>query len=117
MSSAASISSRNPELKDEKEEQPWLTPTPPNDEEIPLPPKKEPKKDGKDPNIVGWEENDKENPRNWSNGYKYWITFQLGMLALAASLASSIVAPAEKVIADYVGVSSEVAVLAVSLNM
>lgn len=113
----SSVTSSTREPNDEKEEQPGATPTPPNDEENILPPKEESKKDGKDPNIVGWDENDKENPRNWSTGYKSWITFQLGMLALAASLGSSIIAPAENAIADDVGVSSEVAVLSVSLYM
>lgn len=64
---------------------------------------------------VGWEENDPANPRNWSNLYKAWITFQLGMLALAASLGSSIIAPAENDIAEYLGVSTEVTVLCISL--
>jgi hypothetical protein len=71
----------------------------------------------KDPNLVEWDVGDPENPRNWSNGRKFWITFLLGMLALAASMGSSIISPAEKTIAAYVGVSSEVAVLSVSLYM
>ena len=37
------------------------------------------------------------------------------MLALAASLGSSIISPANKTIAKYVGISSEVAVLSISL--
>ena len=94
----------------------WSNPTPPNDEE-----RASPEKDGheqeKDPNLVDWEENDKDNPRNWSHGYKSWLTFQLGMLALAASMGSSITAPADNDIAKYVGVSSEVSVLSISLYM
>lgn len=31
----------------------------------------------RDPNLVDWEETDAENPRNFSTGYKYWVTFQL----------------------------------------
>ena len=69
----------------------------------------------KDPNIVDWEEGDKGNPRNWSTGYKCWCTFQLGMLAMAAAAGSSIIAPAEPAIAEYVGVSKEVTVLVISL--
>jgi hypothetical protein len=68
-------------------------------------------------NIVGWEQDDPDNPRNWSLRFKIWITFQLGMLALSGSLGSSIISPAEEVIAKYVGVSSEVAVLMISLYM
>ena len=74
----------------------------------------EPSKE-KDHYLVDWDENDQANPRNWSNGYKSWITFQLGMLALAASLGSSIIAPAENAISAYTGVSHEVAVLSISL--
>lgn len=86
-----------------------------NDAERTLPTENE-KEMPKDPHLVDWDGPfDKENPRNWSTLYKAWITFQLSMLALAASMGSSIIAPANKDIAKYVGVSSEVAVLTVSL--
>lgn len=65
--------------------------------------------------LVEWEPGEKANPKNWSTAYKSWITFQLGMLALAASLGSSIIAPAERQIAEYTGISSEAAVLVISL--
>ncbi|KAK5112252.1 hypothetical protein LTR62_004413 [Meristemomyces frigidus] len=64
---------------------------------------------------VKFDGDDKTNPRNWSTMYKAFITWQLGMLALAASLGSSIIAPAEPTIATYTGVSQETMVLAVSL--
>ena len=67
------------------------------------------------PNLVKWDADDPENPRNWSVTNKCWITFQLGMLALAASLGSSITSPAGDAIATYLGVSNEVSVLSVSL--
>lgn len=65
--------------------------------------------------IVTFEDGDPENPKNWSSMYKSWITVQLGLLALAASLGSSIISPAEPTIAAYVGVSNEVTVLCISL--
>ncbi|KAI9743812.1 MAG: hypothetical protein M1818_002546 [Claussenomyces sp. TS43310] len=65
--------------------------------------------------LVEWDVNDEENPRNWSTGYKIFITFQLGMLAMSASIGSSIISPAEDTISKYIGVSTEVTVLAVSL--
>jgi MFS family permease len=66
--------------------------------------------------LVEWDgHDDPENPQNWSTSFKSWVTFQLGMLAFGASLASSIIAPANKVIAEYVGVSEDVVVLNVSL--
>lgn len=68
-----------------------------------------------DPFLVTWEENDPKNPYNWTLRHKAWITFQLGMLALAASLGSSIIAPAERAISEEFGVSQEVAVLSISL--
>jgi len=86
-----------------------------NDEEKQMPPKQREGED--DANIVTWEVDDKDNPFNWSSGLKVWITFQLGMLAMAGSLASSIVSPANEIIADYIGVSKEVGVLSVSLYM
>ncbi|KAJ5761244.1 MFS general substrate transporter [Penicillium odoratum] len=65
--------------------------------------------------LVGWDENEPANPHNWSTKYKSWITFQLGMLAMAASLGSSIIAPAESTLADHFSISHEVAVLCISL--
>lgn len=70
---------------------------------------------GEDRNIVGWDKNDKENPREWQTRYKIFVTFQLGLLALAASLGSSIISPATDTIAQVVGVSEEAAVLCLSL--
>jgi hypothetical protein len=96
----------------------WRTLTPLGDEENTLPFGDIEEKVQKDPNLVDWDgEADPANPRNWGKGYKSWITFQLGMLALAASLGSSIIAPGENAIAQYVGVSKEVTVLSISLYM
>lgn len=67
--------------------------------------------------MVKWDVNDPLNPQNWPVSFKWWVTFQLGMLALAGSLGSSIITPAENIIAKYVGVSSEVGVLDVSLYL
>lgn len=96
-----------------------LAPQHPHDEENPLPPvignkEANPNKEDDDLFLVGWDPDEKANPRNWSNSYKSWITFQLGMLALAASLGSSIISPAEESIANYTGISTEVAVLVIS---
>lgn len=71
--------------------------------------------DKNDEFLVRFDENDKLNPINWSPRYRYWVTFQLSMLALIASLGSSITAAADPVIAEYIGVSQELAVLNVSL--
>jgi hypothetical protein len=62
-------------------EQPWSTsPAPPNDEENALPLEDVKEKAKMDRNIVDWDgDTDPANPRNWSTGYKSWITFQLGM--------------------------------------
>lgn len=68
-----------------------------------------------EPFLVGWEPGENGNPMNWSSSYKAFITFILGMLALAASLGSSIISPAERRIAEYTGISGEAAVLVISL--
>lgn len=68
-----------------------------------------------DPFLVKWEENDPKNPFDWTMKYKAWITFQLGMLALAASLGSSIISSGETAISKEFGVSQEVSVLSISL--
>ena len=72
-------------------------------------------KDEKEAYRVDWEPNDPENPRNWKTAYKGWLTFQLGMLALAASLGSSIISPANNAISAYIHVSPQVATLSLSL--
>jgi len=85
---------------------------PPRDEEAAVIAKE---KDQGDPFLVGWDAGETANPMNWSSTYKAFITFILGMLALAASLGSSIISPAERRIAEYTGISGEVAVLVISL--
>ncbi|TVY20322.1 putative MFS-type transporter [Lachnellula arida] len=67
--------------------------------------------------LVKWDSNEPLNPQNWPVAFKWWVTFQLGMLALVGSLGSSITTPADDIIAEYVGVSSEVVVLDVSLYL
>jgi hypothetical protein len=94
-----------------------MSPTILVDEKIPLPLNAETKKEKPDEFLVRWDENEVANPRNWSTSYKAWVTFQLGMLALAASLGSSIVSAAEPSIQNYTGVSKEVTVLCISLYM
>ncbi|OQN98088.1 hypothetical protein B0A48_15920 [Cryoendolithus antarcticus] len=64
---------------------------------------------------VTWDEHDPLNPKNFSLRHKIWITTQLGLLAIAASMGSSIIAPAEPAIAAEFHVSTEVTVLVVSL--
>uniref|UniRef100_A0A093VSJ7 Putative transporter C36.03c n=1 Tax=Talaromyces marneffei PM1 TaxID=1077442 RepID=A0A093VSJ7_TALMA len=49
--------------------------------------------------IVKWAPNDPLNPQNWSDRYRWWVTFQLGLLALVGSLGSSILTPADETIA------------------
>ena len=66
-------------------------------------------------NIVNWDPEDASHPQNWSLLYKSWITFQLSVLALGASVASAIISPANRVIAPYIHVSREIVVLDVSL--
>ncbi|UZJ53743.1 hypothetical protein CBS101457_003063 [Exobasidium rhododendri] len=77
----------------------------------------EEKKEEKDIYLVGFESGDKENPREWSNLYKAWVTLELGFLAFAASLGSSIISPANAVIAAQFHVSSEIMILSVSLYL
>jgi MFS family permease len=67
--------------------------------------------------LVSFDEGDKANPRNWPTMYKIWITFQLGMLAFAASLGSSIISPANETIAAYTGVSDQVILFTIALYL
>ena len=81
------------------------------------PPAVEQGREGKELRLVAWDVEDAGNPKNWSRLSKYWITLQLGMLAFAASVGSSITAPATSAIATYANVSHEVSVLSISLYM
>ena len=65
--------------------------------------------------LVEWTHDDKDDPHNWSTPYRSWLTFLLGMLALSASSASAIIAPANLTIARYLCVSQELVTLNVSL--
>ncbi|KAF2722909.1 MFS general substrate transporter [Polychaeton citri CBS 116435] len=64
---------------------------------------------------VDFEDGDPTNPRNFKETTKARITLQLGLLAVAASIGSSITSPAQDAISKYTGVDSEVTVLTVSL--
>jgi hypothetical protein len=74
-------------------------------------------RESKELQLVEWDAGDARNPRNWSRLFKYWITLQLGMLAFAASIGSSITAPATNSIATYANISHEISVLSISLYM
>ncbi len=65
--------------------------------------------------LVRWDEFDLSDPRQWPLRRRLWVTFQLGILAFAASVASSITSPASDTIKQEVGISKEVAVLQISL--
>jgi len=71
--------------------------------------------ESRDAFLVKFEDGDPANPRNWTNLRKGLLTFLLGMLALAGSLGSSIIAPAQQVLAAEFNVSEQVVVLTVSL--
>lgn len=71
--------------------------------------------DDKESFKVSFEDGDLTNPKNFPPSYKIWITFQLGMLALAGSLNSSIITPASEVLSSYLGISTEATVLTVAL--
>lgn len=64
---------------------------------------------------VKFDEDDPDDPYNWSSGKRFWLAFQLSVLAFVASLASAITAPAQPELERDTGVGSEVAVLPVSL--
>ncbi|KAK4541515.1 hypothetical protein LTR36_007961 [Oleoguttula mirabilis] len=75
-----------------------------------------PHADQKDPNIVEWDgPDDPENPQNWSNGRKWWISICTAALTFVVSFGSSIFSTATTVTAAEFGVSSEVMILGVTL--
>lgn len=69
----------------------------------------------KDDWIVKFDNNDRQNPKNFKTSYKVFLTFQMSMLALSGSLGSSIVSPAQSAIESQLDVGPEVAALTLSL--
>ncbi|KAM6487688.1 major facilitator superfamily domain-containing protein [Trichoderma sp. SZMC 28011] len=67
------------------------------------------------PILVKWDENEPANPFNWSTKYRAFITLQLGMIAMAASVGSSIMAPTEPTLQKVFHIGHEVSVLCISL--
>lgn len=62
-----------------------------------------------------FEEDDPDNPKNFSAVKKVWIVFQMSLLAMVGALGSSIISPGESEIAEYTNVSKEVTALTVAL--
>jgi MFS transporter, DHA1 family, multidrug resistance protein len=71
--------------------------------------------DRKNPNLVEWEENDPENPYNWSKKRRWLYTGVLGMVTFVVTFASSSFSTATLVTAKTYGVSEEVTTLGTSL--
>ncbi|KZT54325.1 MFS general substrate transporter [Calocera cornea HHB12733] len=68
-----------------------------------------------DPFLVVWEEGDKENPKNWNRGFRWYITCFGGLLTLNATFSSS--APSgviPQLIEDW-GMSTEIATLLIAV--
>ncbi|KAK5996387.1 Major facilitator superfamily multidrug transporter FLU1 [Cladobotryum mycophilum] len=65
--------------------------------------------------LVKFEQDDPENPHNFSTGKKSFLLFQMSLLAWVGSLGTSIITLAEPVIAAYTHTSNEVAVLMMAL--
>ncbi len=72
------------------------------------------KQDG-DPNLVNWDENDPENPQNWSQPRKIMLLITVSTCAFCVTCTSSIISNAYQGIQDEFHISKEVAILGVSL--
>ncbi|CAI6334887.1 unnamed protein product [Periconia digitata] len=71
---------------------------------------------GADSLLVGWyDAGDLENPQNWPENYKHFITLQLCLLNFGVYIASSIYVPGEPGLIQDFGVSKPVATLGLSL--
>lgn len=65
--------------------------------------------------LVTFQPNDPENPKNWSKGFKWYITMVVATTCFVVAFASSIVTPDIEGVADEFGVSYEVALLSITL--
>lgn len=64
--------------------------------------------DNKDVEIIDFEKNDNENPKNWSLKWKYTTVFMVFIIGLVGPMSSSIFAPAASDIAETFGTSKRV---------
>ncbi|ORY82557.1 major facilitator superfamily domain-containing protein [Protomyces lactucae-debilis] len=69
---------------------------------------------GKDVNLVTFEENDPENPLNWSTGKKSFVTAMLCLLTISIYMGSAIYSPGVKSVMSDFTVNSAVGVLPLS---
>ncbi|OUM51996.1 hypothetical protein BVG19_g1143 [[Candida] boidinii] len=65
--------------------------------------------------LVVFTDDDKQNPRNWSKGYKWFLTCLLGIVCFDVALASAIVTGDIEGPMETFGVSQEVIILTVTL--
>ncbi|GAA6034746.1 hypothetical protein JCM8097_001149 [Rhodosporidiobolus ruineniae] len=68
-----------------------------------------------DPNKVVWEENDPENPQNWTTRYKWFVTILCAQATLVVTFASSAPSSAVTQMSGDFGVGTEVGALVTSL--
>lgn len=78
--------------------------------------KQAPQQGDADPYLVEWYgDDDPENPLNWSQAKKFWVTFNLCFLTFSVYMASSIVTPSLQAFATEHNIGSVVASLSISL--
>ncbi|RWA04796.1 hypothetical protein EKO27_g10308 [Xylaria grammica] len=65
--------------------------------------------------LVTFQPNDPENPKNWSKGFKWYITMVVAITCFVVAFASSIVTPDIDGVAEEFNVSNEVALLSITL--
>ncbi|EMD00944.1 hypothetical protein BAUCODRAFT_29322 [Baudoinia panamericana UAMH 10762] len=70
---------------------------------------------GRDVDVVGWMENDPENPMNWSTPKKFFVTFEICLLTTSVYIGSSIYSSGIENVMEVFGVSQVAATLGLTL--
>ena len=70
---------------------------------------------GRDSQLVDWDENDPENPRNWSTPKKFFVTFQICLLTTSVYIGSAIYTAGLTGVMQQFQVSQTVALLGLTL--
>ncbi|KAI0401345.1 major facilitator superfamily domain-containing protein [Xylaria palmicola] len=65
--------------------------------------------------MVTFQPDDPENPKNWSKGYKWYITMVVALTCFVVAFASSVVTPDIAGVSREFGISEEVALLSITL--
>lgn len=71
--------------------------------------------DGVPYTVVAFVPDDKDNPKNWSKAYRWWVTMVVAMTCFVVAVCSSVITPDIHGVADHFHVSETAAILTITV--